>query len=206
MIMNHKEQQTLEYTQWSYPSVEVNGKKPQYGSHCFFQHLAHTLRYYCLEPYVDRSAASLKPKSQPWASKLVCKLVSVQDIAKCNNKRARTHTHTHIHKHRLTRTKNQQQQTTTNKKNKKNPTADYKHAAKSTGGNPSWGLDRLVKQRSDIFLLVSVSRTQHHYSILTRRGKNKQTNKNRLSLSWIQSIRTMQYAPPHHRFGSHWTT
>lgn len=131
MIMNHKEQQTLEYTQWSYPSVEVNGKKPQYGSHCFFQHLAHTLRYYCLEPYVDRSAASLKPKSQPWASKLVCKLVSVQDIAKCNNKRARTHTHTHIHKHRLTRTKNQQQQT---KKTKKTPQQIINMLLKALGG------------------------------------------------------------------------
>lgn len=184
MIMNHKDQQTLEHTQWSYPSVEVKGKKPQYGSHCFLQHLAHTLRYYCLEPYVDRSAASLKPKSQPWASKLVCKLVSVQDIAKCNNKRARTHTRIY------TNTDSHAQKTNNNKKN---PTADYKHAAKSTGGHPSWGLDRLVKQRSDIFLLVSVSRTQHHYSILTRRGKNKQT-KNRLSLSRIQSIRTMQYA------------
>lgn len=37
---------------------------------------------------------------------------------------------------------------------------------------PSCGLDRLVKQRGDVFLLVSVSRTQHHYSILHRHKRD----------------------------------
>ena len=38
--------------------------------------------------------------------------------------------------------------------------------SKRTVVHPSCGLNRLVKQRGDVFLLVSVSRTQHHHSIL----------------------------------------
>ncbi len=49
--------------------------------------------------------------------------------------------------------------------------------SKSTLEHSSWGLDRLVKQRRDVFLLVSVCRTEDHHSILQEtQEESLQTN------------------------------
>lgn len=77
-----------------------------------------------------------KLKSRPPAIWLACKLVAVQDFAKCDDT-----------ENPLLRNRNML-------------------LSKSTVELPSCALDRLIKQRRDVFLLVSVSRTQHHYSIL----------------------------------------